>query len=78
MSPAPDAGHESVRDRIKPRAERWAEGKALRERVPFGALGRWDPAARNMGPIDQIVAAHEGRVKDLVAVRVARMSVSPY
>ena len=78
MSPAPDAGHESVRDRLKPRAARWAEGKALRERVPFRALGQWDPLARTVGPIDQIVAAHEGRVRDLVTVRVARMSVSPY
>lgn len=68
----------SVRTKTASRAERWAVGKALREKVPHADLGRWDASARDDDPVDLIVDAHVGRVAGLVGVRVARMSASPY
>lgn len=68
----------SVRRHTAPREVRKAYGKRLREQVPREALGRWDPSARTVDPIDQIIAAHEGRIERLIPLRVARMTASPY
>jgi hypothetical protein len=58
--------------------ERAAAGRALRERVRRGDLGRWRPAEGRPDPIDLIEEAHEGRLQRLIPVRVGRMMVSPY
>ena len=54
--------------------ERSAAGRALREKVRRGALGRWRPAEDRPDPVDLIEDAHEGRLQRLVPVRVGRMA----
>ena len=58
--------------------ERSAAGRAMRERIRRGALGRWRPAEDRPDPLDLIEEAHEGRLQRLVPVRVGRMVASPY
>jgi uncharacterized protein (DUF2252 family) len=58
--------------------ERAAAGRALRERVPRGDLGRWRPAEDRPDPVDLIEETHAGRLQPLVPVRVGRMLASPY
>jgi uncharacterized protein (DUF2252 family) len=58
--------------------ERLAAGRALRERVKRGALGRWRPHEDRPDPVDLIEEAHDGRLQRLVPVRVGRMVASPY
>src|SRR4051794_15247065 len=68
----------SLRQRPSSRAERFAMGRALRERVPRKALGQWRPAPDRPDPVGLVRNSHEGRLPDLVAIRVARMVDSPY
>src|SRR6185312_15962891 len=60
------------------RAERYALGKRLRQRVPRKSLGDWTPPLGRPDPVQQIMDSHEGRVGRLVPVRVGRMVASPY
>ncbi|MBW8482835.1 DUF2252 domain-containing protein [Actinomadura parmotrematis] len=54
---------------------RYAEGRALRKRVPRGAHAAWEPRRR---PAARILAAQDrDRLPDLVPVRRARMAESP-
>ncbi|MDQ6782773.1 MAG: DUF2252 domain-containing protein [Actinomycetota bacterium] len=68
----------SLRTRPKPRAERYAFGKGLRQRVPRSSLGDWCPQAGRRDPVEQVVASHEGRLGRLIPIRVGRMVASPY
>lgn len=70
--------YESLRTRPDTRAERYALGKSLRKNVPRRALAEWRIGAQDRDPIGLIEKNHEGRIPDLVAVRVARMAASPY
>ena len=72
------ASYRSLRSRPMPRAERFALGRSLRQKVPRGALGEWTPAADRVDPVEQIIRAHEGRLEWLIPVRVGRMMASPY
>src|SRR5271167_4333432 len=58
--------------------ERRAAGRALRDKVKRGELGRWRPPKDRSDPIDLIEEAHAGRLEHLIPVRVGRMAVSPY
>ena len=58
--------------------ERRAAGRALRDKVKRGDLGRWRPPKDRLDPIDLIEEAHAGRLERLISVRVGRMAVSPY
>ncbi len=58
--------------------ERLAAGRALREKIKRGELGRWRPKSNRPNPIDLIEEAHSGRLERLIPVRVGRMAVSPY
>jgi len=71
-------GYASLLEPGTPRPERYRVGRTLRERVPRSALGRWSPGADRPDPVEQIVAAHEGRLDWLVPVRIGRMVASPY
>ena len=73
-----DRGFASLRERPTPRDERYELGRALRKQVPRSSLGDWAPPDGRSGPVDQIVASHDGRVPWLVPVRVGRMAASPY
>ncbi len=68
----------SLRKRPTSRKERFAMGKALRKQVPRRSLGWWEPPADRRDPILVIKESHEGRLDELVPVRVSRMVTSPY
>ncbi|QAY72738.1 DUF2252 domain-containing protein [Agromyces protaetiae] len=59
-----------------PRKERKAMGRSAREAVPLEAQGRLDPADRD--PVAVLEAQAETRVKELISLRYARMSASPF
>jgi uncharacterized protein (DUF2252 family) len=76
-----DAGAEgfaSLRRPATPRAERYALGRALRQRAPRSSLGEWEAPPDRPDPVQQVAAANEGRVERLVPVRVGRMAASPF
>src|ERR1700738_783494 len=58
--------------------ERKAAGRALRDKVKRGDLGRWRPKEDRPNPVDLIEEAHAGRLERLIPVRVGRMVASPY
>lgn len=68
----------SLRKRPTSRQERFAIGKALRQQVPRGALAHWSAPADRPDPVRLIQQSHQGRLTDLVPIRVARMVTSPY
>ncbi|MGA4670115.1 DUF2252 domain-containing protein [Propionibacteriaceae bacterium Y1923] len=68
----------SVRRHTAPREVRKAYGKGLRKQVPRHELAHWDPSARLVDPVEQIIEAHQGRIERLIPLRVARMTASPY
>ncbi|WP_137147311.1 DUF2252 domain-containing protein [Mycolicibacterium sp. CR10] len=72
------AAYQSLRQRPVTRAERYALGKSLRERMSRRSLAEWTPSADRPDPIDLIKVSHEGRVDGLIPVRVGRMTASPY
>ncbi|GAB94203.1 uncharacterized protein (DUF2252 family) [Kineosphaera limosa] len=72
------SAYASVRQRPVSRDERFALGRALRKDVPRRTLARWRAPALRPDPVALIKASHEGRVDELVPVRVARMVGSPY
>ncbi|MGI8759226.1 MAG: DUF2252 family protein, partial [Acidimicrobiales bacterium] len=71
-------GFASLRRPATPRRERYALGRALRQKVPRSALGGWNVPAARLDPVQQIIATHEGRLERLIPVRVGRMIASPY
>jgi uncharacterized protein (DUF2252 family) len=73
-----DDAYASLRRPATPRAQRYGQGRSFRERAPRSALAEWTPPADRTDPVDQVAAAHEGRVPWLIPVRVARMAESPY
>src|SRR5437764_6985284 len=60
------------------RAERYAAGKALRDRVPREQHGEWKAPKNRHDPVDLVIASSEGRVPGLIPIRYGRMSVSPF
>jgi uncharacterized protein (DUF2252 family) len=68
----------SLRRRARPRELRYADGRALRERVSRSSFGAWEPAPDRIDPVEQLIQAHEGRIDWLVPVRVGRMVATPY
>lgn len=72
------AGFGSVREAPSTREERFALGAALREKVPHAALAEWAATPARFDPIALIAMSHAGRVPELVGIRVARMTTSPY
>src|SRR5262245_47164621 len=66
-----------VRPAFGDRAQRDAEGKAARARVPLRSLGELDPAA-DRDPVGLLLRQAESRVADLVPVRHGRMLTSPF
>ena len=60
------------------RSERFALGRGLRQEVPRSALGAWSAPADRPDPVELVRRSHEGRLEELVPIRVARMMTSPY
>ena len=78
LATADSEAFSSLRRRPTSRKERKAIGKALREDVPRPSLGAWEPPVDRPDPIQLIMDSHEGRVPELIPIRVARMVTSPY
>ena len=77
--PAVDAvAYASLSRRPLTRDQRYRLGRDLRSRVPRSSLARWVPADDRPDPVQQVIAAHEGRVDWLIPVRIGRMIASPY
>lgn len=70
--------YESLRRRPRARSERYALGKSLRKQVPRSTLGEWRIGRDDRDPVALVEENHEGRVPELIPVRVARMAASPY
>lgn len=75
---ADGADYHSLRRRPTSRAERFALGQSLRQRVPRSSMGDWKPAAGRPDPVELIRHSHEGRLDWLIPIRVGRMIASPY
>ena len=59
-------------------AERYAAGKALRDRVPREQHGEWKAPRNRHNPVDLVIASSKGRIPELIPIRYGRMSVSPF
>ncbi|MCV7226653.1 DUF2252 domain-containing protein [Mycolicibacterium komossense] len=70
--------YRSLRQRPVTRAERYALGKRLREKVPRSSLAEWTPPGDRPDPVALINLSHQGRVHRLIPIRVGRMIASPY
>lgn len=55
-----------------------AEGRALRKRVPREAHGVFEASAGRPGAVESVRASSEGRIPDLIPLRVGRMAASPF
>ena len=71
-------GFGSLRHAATPRAVRYEVGRGLRQQVPRSALALWDGNDRGADPVQQVIAANDGRVARLVPVRIGRMVASPF
>lgn len=58
--------------------ERYAAGKALRERCPRNAHAIWKPSADRPDPVKLVLEAEKGRMPDLLPLRHGRMVRSPF
>ena len=75
----PEAHEAENRLRYRSRAERLAQGNALRDRVPRQSHARWSPRhAKERDPIAILQQSNEGRVPQLVPLRYGRMLRSPF
>jgi len=78
LAEAESSPYHSLRQRPISRAERYALGRKLRHRVPRRTLADWTPPAGRPDPIGLIEENHEGRLEQLLPIRVGRMVASPY
>jgi len=60
------------------RAERMANGKALRRNVPRSSHAEFRSARDRLDPVTILERQNAGRIKELVPVRMARMLTSPF
>jgi uncharacterized protein (DUF2252 family) len=59
-------------------AERVAEGRKARSRVPRSSHGRWEPVADGRDPVAVLEEQARSRVPELVPIRYGRMAASPF
>ncbi len=78
LASADSESYRSLRRRPMPRAERFKLGRSLRQQVPRSSLGDWKAPANRPDPVKQIMQSHEGRLQELIPIRVGRMVASPY
>ena len=78
LAEAESSPYHSLRQRPISRAERYALGRRLRHRVPRRTLADWTPPVGRPDPIGLIEENHEGRLEQLLPIRVGRMVASPY
>ncbi|WP_220458023.1 MULTISPECIES: DUF2252 domain-containing protein [unclassified Actinotalea] len=78
LATAQSEGFGSLLRRPTSRSERFAIGRGLRRQVPRRTLGDWEVSADRRDPVALIQESHDGRLAELVPIRVARMMTSPY
>ena len=62
----------------RPAADREAEGRALRDRVPRTSHAGWRRPPRRRNPVDILVETSKGRLPELLPIRYGRMLQSPF
>jgi uncharacterized protein (DUF2252 family) len=60
------------------RDERYAAGKALRQRVPREKHGEWTAPRNRRDPVELVIESSKGRIPELIPIRYGRMMVSPF
>ena len=60
------------------RKERYAAGKALRQRVSRQQHGEWTVGRNRRDPVELVIESSKGRIPELIPIRYARMMVSPF
>ncbi len=78
LAEAESSPYHSLRQRPISRAERYALGRKLRHRVPRRTLADWTPPVGRPDAVGLIEENHEGRLEELLPIRVGRMVASPY
>jgi len=58
--------------------DRYAAGKALRDRLPLEAHGEWKRPRNRHDPVELVIASSKGRIPELIPIRYGRMSASPF
>src|SRR5450759_2980295 len=53
-------------------------GRELRRQTPRRSHGVWTAPADRIDPVDTVIASNEGRLADLVPIRIGRMIESPF
>jgi uncharacterized protein (DUF2252 family) len=71
-------GQRSVRAPAASNDDRRALGRAARDHAPRKQLGDWDARTRGHDPLTTVLGQNETRVPELVPIRMARMSASPW
>lgn len=61
-----------------PVAERRAAGKGLRNKISREAMGSWMRSSDHPGAVEVVMRTNQGRQPDLIPLRLARMSASPF
>jgi uncharacterized protein (DUF2252 family) len=77
-STIPTTTNRSVLSPLPSHRDRYARGRAARERMPLATLGIWDPSIRKHDALATLAEQNSARVASLVPVRMARMSASPW
>ncbi|HEY6307901.1 MAG TPA: DUF2252 domain-containing protein [Candidatus Angelobacter sp.] len=60
------------------RDERYAAGKALRQKVPREKHGEWAAPRTRRNPVELVIESSKGRIPELIPIRYGRMMVSPF
>ena len=55
------------------RDERYAAGKALRQRVPREKHGEWTLPRQRRNPVELVIESSKGRIPELIPIRYGRM-----
>ena len=63
---------------LSTRAERYAAGKALRDKAPRSSHAEWKPDPKRPDPISLLEEANTTRLEHLVPIRFGRMSISAF
>lgn len=58
--------------------QRRAQGRELRQRFPRGTHAAWEPAPDRADAVEMLVRGNQGRIPELVGLRVGRMAASPF
>lgn len=58
--------------------ERFAKGKEHRKKLRRADQGEWKPSRKRHDAIGMVLASTHGRLRDLIPLKIARMSASPF